>query len=168
MNPILFCPGSSRGSNNPPYCSENEKNHLTKHFLHISQDPILTKEISVCLTFSEPCNFFNKIAELRKALFKYKHEQFLFQWTVRILVALAMASVCQEHASAGQRYLSDILKDSYLKTFYSIPSNMREHFFLFLFIICWQEGLAWDQLRPSGWRWKTGEKTKSASSSPLS
>ena len=36
-NPILFCPGSSGGSNNPPYCS-----HLTKHF---SPRPILTKEI---------------------------------------------------------------------------------------------------------------------------
>ena len=60
---------------------------------------------------------------------------FFFQWTVRILVALAMASVCQEHASAGQRHLSDIflVKDNYLKIFYSIPSNMQEHLF-FIFV----------------------------------
>ena len=46
-----------------------------------------------------------------------------------------MASVCQEHASAGQRHLSDIflVKDNYLKIFYSIPSNMQEHFF-FIFV----------------------------------
>jgi len=30
VNPILFSPGSSGGSNNPPYCS-----HLTKHPLFL-------------------------------------------------------------------------------------------------------------------------------------
>ena len=41
-----------------------------------------------------------------------------------------MASVCQEHASAGQRHLSDIflVKDNYLKIFFSIPSNIFFYF----------------------------------------
>ena len=41
-----------------------------------------------------------------------------------------MASVCQEHVSAGQRYLSDIflVKDNYLKIFFSIPSNIFFYF----------------------------------------